>query len=601
MQKNYIFIIVLALFTPTNFVHPTKWEDFKSKIKSKFSNKASQEELKEIHDSTFLDKKEHESDDESLTNKVIAIKNHLTKKLSEKKKELGKKAKNFKQETIISALGSAAKKYTNNNYPYAQTLAKVRTTNGLCKEEATTIKKRLEVVQKNLAHLFKGTKIPLKAVPRIAICGSGGGYRAMVSTNGSMAGAASWGLFDVVTYLAGVSGSTWAIAGFMQSNLTPQAYLSQLHGRLEKSLVHDVNRKHFKEVGLAKLLTGQSCGFIDAYGNLIAQKILTGLDGKNNPNDFLIYHCSPKVLKGKLPIPLYTAVLVKDGQYSGWMEYTPFEIGSRDALKSFVPAWAFGRTFKEGTSSNSIAPQPLSFGMGIWGSAMTASIKDALEDVSKGVSQKNKNRINSFLDSDKTTKIQQARFVAPAQVPNWNYNTGNNFSDQKELLMVDAGLSINIPTPPFLGPDREVDIIIILDNGERACKSDDEEEQTEGGNQLKYTAEYAQKYGYKFPPIDYRKTSDIVSVHADPQDKTCPIVIYIPLTKNPNYKNGWNPSPKLKDAFTKTQNFSYTKEQVKKLSGLTQYNISEKATQKAIINAIALKINQKNPGTIKSH
>lgn len=46
-------------------------------------------------------------------------------------------------------------------------------------------------------------------VPVVAVLGSGGGTRAMTSLYGSLAGLQDLGLLDAVTYLSGVSGSTW--------------------------------------------------------------------------------------------------------------------------------------------------------------------------------------------------------------------------------------------------------------------------------------------------------------------------------------------------------------------------------------------------------
>lgn len=46
-------------------------------------------------------------------------------------------------------------------------------------------------------------------VPVVAVLGSGGGTRAMTSLYGSLAGLQELGLLDAVTYLSGVSGSSW--------------------------------------------------------------------------------------------------------------------------------------------------------------------------------------------------------------------------------------------------------------------------------------------------------------------------------------------------------------------------------------------------------
>ena len=75
------------------------------------------------------------------------------------------------------------------------------------------------------------------------------------------------------------------------------------------------------------------------------------------------------------------------------------------------------------------------------------------------------------------------------------------------------------------------------------------------------------------------------------------------MVKNEGYQKGWNPSPLVKvdgkENYTATSNFAYTPEQVKQLSGLTAFNISQQASKDAILNAIAFKINQKAPNTIK--
>lgn len=46
-------------------------------------------------------------------------------------------------------------------------------------------------------------------VPVIAVAGSGGGFRAMVAFSGVMKALFESGVLDCVTYVAGLSGSTW--------------------------------------------------------------------------------------------------------------------------------------------------------------------------------------------------------------------------------------------------------------------------------------------------------------------------------------------------------------------------------------------------------
>lgn len=46
-------------------------------------------------------------------------------------------------------------------------------------------------------------------VPNIAVLGSGGGLRAMISMLGTLVELKNQNFLDAVTYLCGVSGSTW--------------------------------------------------------------------------------------------------------------------------------------------------------------------------------------------------------------------------------------------------------------------------------------------------------------------------------------------------------------------------------------------------------
>jgi phospholipase A2 len=56
--------------------------------------------------------------------------------------------------------------------------------------------------------------LPADHTPRIQICASGGGYRAMIATLGALIGLEECGVLDTVTSIAGLSGSTWAMAGW---------------------------------------------------------------------------------------------------------------------------------------------------------------------------------------------------------------------------------------------------------------------------------------------------------------------------------------------------------------------------------------------------
>ncbi|KAI7048605.1 hypothetical protein KC352_g45933, partial [Hortaea werneckii] len=84
--------------------------------------------------------------------------------------------------------------------------ARVRVGQDLCQEEQAFLKKRQRSTARALAKYIgvPESEVHPEDVPTIGICGSGGGLRALVAGSSSYQAAAEDGLFDCVTYTAGV-------------------------------------------------------------------------------------------------------------------------------------------------------------------------------------------------------------------------------------------------------------------------------------------------------------------------------------------------------------------------------------------------------------
>jgi hypothetical protein len=108
------------------------------------------------------------------------------------------------------------------------------------------------------------------------------------------------------------------------------------------------------------------------------------------------------------------------------------------------------------------------------------------------------------------------------------------------------------------------------------------------GSELHKAARYAQRHNLPFPPIDESSVGNVCSVHAS-TDGTTPIVIYLPLIKNPGFSNGWD--PRTAD-FTGTLQLSYTTQQIGLLAGLAQYNVAQ--SRELIVAAIKECVTHKN-------
>lgn len=513
-------------------------------------------------------------------------------------------------------------------HPYTNKQAHVRIGKALSREENNYLAKRMPRTKKVLETMLS-TKLNDHQIPRIALCASGGGYRAMLATLGSLKGAqhpynhrsfstllhllssstvqkiiatlaryiTAWfgsasashplplpadthttTLLDATTYCAALSGSTWAVAGWIQSQQPLPTFAQKTIDNITLHVVENVSIKNLVLALSKKYSSDQYISLVDVYGVMLADTLLKDC-GAANPNDCTLAMQQDYVATGMIPFPLYTAILGDDTQNYEWVEFNPFEI-SCPYLNAHIPSWAFGRTFAASASQDYVAPQSLGYCMGIWGSGMCLNGKEFIELLKPYVGDALDDYFDDATTNDLTDKIEDilehligsigkqqddsllGRRLSPARVPNWTYKTPNApLSTQECLTLVDAGIDFRIPMPPLLQQERNVNIIIILDAADSPV-----------GTELRLAQAYAYKHGLKFPHINYETIMHPCSVHKDPQNPTVPVVIYMPLIKNEKYMNGWDPRTA---EFVHYADFKYTKEESELLMGLTEFTMME--------------------------
>lgn len=466
--------------------------------------------------------------------------------------------------------------------PYAETEAYVRTTPTLSAEETAYLHTRHPITKKALEALLH-ISLHDDEVPRIAFCHSGGGYRALIASLGALSAADQealtrsardlWhtfnntmhaiayalhlipsppaidnatqaitsqkGLLDAVTYNASLSGSAWAVAGWVDSGLPVHEYLAHITTRINRHILVEPDLTDLAAILLEKQYYKQSISLVDCFGALVAQKILV-----RSPNTTPLMSRRASIDNGALPFPLYTAIIGDEGSHEhSWIEFTPYEIGSAE-LRSFIPTWAFGRTFNAGVSRDFATPQKLSYGIGIWGSAMSITVEEFF---------------NNLLPTPRKRSLFDYR-ISPARVPNWTLNMKKMpLNTKKHLTLIDAGIDFNLPLPPLLRPERAVDIIIVYDASNSPL-----------GDELRKAEQWAYQHNYPFPPINEQDITAPCSIHRHTTGAKAPIIIYLPLVKNPAYHDGWDP---FTAHFAGTFDFEYTQEQVALLSGLMAFNL----------------------------
>jgi phospholipase A2 len=393
--------------------------------------------------------------------------------------------------------------------------AKVRVSDQLCDEEKEFLARRKKVATAALANYLglDEDAINPEDVPTIAMCGSGGGLRALVAGTGSLLATQEDGLFDCVTYTAGVSGSCW-LQSLYHSSITEQ--------RLDRVIEHMKDRLGvhiaYPPAAFASVLTAPTnklllssmveklkgdpnanFGLVDVYGILLAARLLVprGELGVND-RDFKLSNQRDYIQYGQNPLPIYTAVrheipdltgesapdgspteeakeVAKKEAWFQWFEITPYEFFCEE-FNAGIPTWAMGRNFKDGLDvppeSGFHLPEPrMSILMGIFGSAFCASLSLYYREIRPLVKSLTGFSTIDELIHGRNEDLEKVHPIDPASIPNFVYGmddelrftTPTAITKTPYIQLMDAGMSNNLPIYPLLRPGRGVDIIVAFD------------------------------------------------------------------------------------------------------------------------------------------
>lgn len=485
-------------------------------------------------------------------------------------------------------------------FQHAHDVATVRTAiNGaLNKGELNYVSERkMHAVRESLEKM--GIPVGNHAAPTIALVASGGGYRAMLGTIGSLAQAQEAKLFQASSYVVGLSGSTWAIGGYMSHELWPAGFKERLIPIIEKGLtsINAHEASLIAEALLLKYAFDQKLTIVDVYGALLATRLFGSFQNKRH----LVYLSDQinTLTNGKfayqLPFPLYSAVRRGQGNKTTWWEFTPYEVGCA-AYGKFVPSWAYGRHFQHGSSGKDFAPeQSFGFNMGTFGSAFAAEFRIMYDEIIKSVEEPDKTVIKEvmkFIDQELTsgalTRIGNKRVRSSWAEVN-NFMLGMPGSDDlynaKEIKLVDGGIDFNLPYPLVSGfnSKRKADIIILLDySGD-----------IKNPAALMGCENYAREHKLPFPKIDYTNlTSRAVTVFKD-TNPAAPVIVYMPLVRDQALWQGYRSKLKFPEidyfvsrqldtfdpieceqkGFCKTQSFKYAADQSRRLVAQAEFNM----------------------------
>lgn len=381
-------------------------------------------------------------------------------------------------------------------------------------------------------------------IPTIAMCGSGGGLRALVAGTSSYLSAHETGLFDCCTYTAGVSGSCWLQTLYFSSvgKQSHATMLNHIKSRIGThiafpppalKLLTSAPTNKFVLSGFVEKLKGDpgaTFGIVDVYSLLLAARLMVPKgDLDVQARDLKLSNQSAFLEKGEHPMPIYTVVRheipveeavdeskpstpadqakavakAKGEAWFQWIELHPWEVWCEE-FGAGIPTWSLGRPFEDGQNKildTGIALPEIrqSLLLGIYGSAFCATLAHYYKEVKPILSGiAGFGQLDGLLE-EKNDDLVKIHPIDPATIPNYVYGMKNQLPKtcpesvflSDHLQVMDAGMSNNLPIYPLLRPGRDVDVLIAFD-----ASADIKQE-----NWLSVVDGYAKQRGIKSWPV----------------------------------------------------------------------------------------------------
>lgn len=373
----------------------------------------------------------------------------------------------------------------------------------------------------------------------VALCLSGGGFRAMLASYGFFKGAQKIKLLDRSMYMSALSGSTWFLGDLLARKIIPENFVD-----FEKSLQERVACSYPDKNNIMQALAQSSClipwrdlELIDVYGACVAERLFGDINYKE-------VHFSDLVpLPNTYPYPLFTAVsdvskdtcflqalvhwLTKPNHYE-WMELSPFWVEMVRSGKA-IPTKFFGSVFDAGKMITQYPEPPLSFILGVCGSAFSINFRDVFNYIDAEIGlDKGAVIADRLIPQIVTAFVESFEHgrLCPPRIPNILYHDPklSKYFHDDEMIIHDAGTDFNLPIPPLLKKARKVKVIVVCDASDNASLATWPE--------LHKAGEYAKKHRLLFPPLDKPVAKNSYAcMFADFALTDIPVVVYIPLVK----------------------------------------------------------------------
>ncbi|KAH7020199.1 putative cytosolic phospholipase A2 [Ilyonectria destructans] len=381
-------------------------------------------------------------------------------------------------------------------------------------EKVARVRRGLDLSPEELAFITKR-----KAVAKVAFA-DGGGFRAMIGCLGYGAEMKTCGLWDCISYVAGVSGSCWALTAYYRlGQCSMQAVIDHCKTRLspyhplsadQKITLGPLIQKHETGLDIAMMdyYSVFTTGWIFFQGDLVQHPIPSPykrLLGQGHRTWDKLSSLREHIDEGQEPIPIMTAIrherpgetwarkdrpFEEPQQAAGvqveppdawyqWFEMTPYEVGC-DEIQAWVPTWAFGRPFTQGRSTMQVPEQSLALLLGLATSAPAAPLTSYLSTINRNLPtgflgksiRKIARGVTRFWGKKGTEEFENHHPLHACEEHNFMYRFSPAETSQKRppglensptIQLIDSGMDNNCPTYVLLDPRRETDVIINMD------------------------------------------------------------------------------------------------------------------------------------------
>uniref|UniRef100_A0A8C5IU54 Phospholipase A2 n=1 Tax=Junco hyemalis TaxID=40217 RepID=A0A8C5IU54_JUNHY len=517
----------------------------------------------------------------------------------------------------------------------------------LCREEQNFLRKRKKYVAAALKKILNLEEdLKEHEVPVVAITTTGGGTRSLTAMYGSLLGLQKLNLLDCISYIGGLSGTTWTMANLYEDANWSQKYLEDAIKEARKQVTKskiccfslDCLKYYYNDL-MERTKEGHNTSFIDLWG-LVIESMLHDKKDEHRLSDQ-----RQAVDNGQNPLPIYVAINLKSNYsaqaFREWLEFTPYEVGLLKYGAS-IRAEHFGSQFFMGRMVKKLSETRICYMQGMWSSIFSIDVmyvwnlaadsedfwcrwtRDRVKDIEEPFLSVNPYEVDTCLFTPSSVFSSTLRDVLTgrptiAQYPNFirgfqlhnKYLESEGFSTWKDtvidsfpnklmetadsdLSLVDTGFFINTSYPPLVRSKREVDVLLHLNYS--------------GGSQtlpLDQIAKYFSEQEIPFPKIEIseedRENLKECYVFEESDSPQAPTVLFFPLV-NDTYKKykapGVERSPEemaegkvdvssILSPFT-TREVCFSEENFDKLVKLTDYNVQN--NEKLIIQALRLAV-----------